>query len=458
MHLYIHIPFCKNKCTYCDFVSGAYSKKTQDDYIQALQSEMELLISSQNRFKTVYIGGGTPSALSNENLYRLLSTLQKIDLKNLDEFTIECNPESVSDAFVKTIKDFHIRRVSMGVQSANEEELRFLNRIHNFDMVKDAVKKLHLIGIDNISLDLMFHLPNQTMAMLERSLEEFMKLKPKHISCYSLIIEENTPMMKLLRDGKIKVQRDEFYVKQQRFIADYLSQRGFEQYEIASYALKGYDAIHNSAYWLGNDYLGLGLSAHSKIGNIRYSNCCDINEYIRAINHIVKNGDNSFLKEKSYCRKRDFDAKITSELDFEKINANRELDSQNAFSISKNKVYEYSPVVDKDSIERLSRIDELNELFFLGLRRNVGLKMEKINLALKNLCMDEDCKNELPNRIPNFEAQKNVADCFLSLQQYYQQHFQRLNKEGLLLIDEESVRLSECGREISNGIFVDLML
>lgn len=416
MHLYIHIPFCKNKCTYCDFVSGAYSKQMQNDYIEALIAEIHLLLPSQNRFKTVYIGGGTPSALSNENLIRLLSSLQKnVDLENLEEFTIECNPESVSDDFVKTIQDFHIRRVSMGVQSANEEELHFLNRIHSFDMVKDAVEKLHLAGIDNISLDLMFHLPNQTMEMLAHSLEEFMKLKPKHISCYSLIIEENTPMMKLLRDGKIEVQSDEFYVKQQRFITGFLSQRGFEQYEIASYAQEGYAAVHNSAYWIGNDYLGLGLSSHSKIGNTRYSNCCDIKEYIRAMKEFAK-------------------------------------------SNHKKKVYEYSPVVDKNSIEKLRRIDELNEIFFLGLRRNIGVRIDKINLALKNLCMDEDSRNDLPNRITNFEAQKNAADCFASLQQYYQQHFQKLNKEGLLIIDEESIRLSERGREISNSIFVDLML
>ncbi len=390
MHLYLHIPFCKSKCTYCDFVSGAYSAETQNKYIDALLFEMEQILfieksnslansycsskeylqgtnlesdrgknmdensvidhtakrpSDEHDIKTIYIGGGTPSSLSISNMTRLLDALSKyISLESLEEFTIECNPESVTEELVQLLAKYHVNRISLGVQSANEDELRFLNRIHSFDQVKKSVALFRKYGITNYSLDLMFNLPNQTREMLEHTIREFIALEPTHISCYSLIIEDGTPMKQLLEDGKITEQSDDNYVEQYRMIISSLAEHGYHQYEIANFAKEGHEAIHNSAYWTGKEYFGLGVAAHSKLGNYRFANVREIKKYIQLFESLVLQPTPISLL----------------------VPASSELMS-------------YLPFVEKDSIEKLSEIDQLNELFFLGLRKNVVITIDEID-------------------------------------------------------------------------------
>lgn len=438
MHIYIHIPFCKAKCTYCDFVSGVYSQQIQDQYMDALLQEIRLLLPSlDKKANTIYIGGGTPSSLSNRNLHRLLSELATwIDIDALQEFTIECNPESVDEAFVKTIAQYGIRRVSMGVQSANPKELLFLNRIHSFEMVQEAVCLLKKYGIHNISVDLMFHLPNQTMQTLTDSLHALMRLEPTHISCYSLIIEENTPMMRLLEEGHIQVQSDDLYVEEQRFIHTFLASEGFEQYEIANYAKSGFEAVHNSAYWIGRDYLGLGVAAHSKKGNVRYANWRDLTTYMHAVQDFETTAPKMAGQEHSLIL------------------------LQEPFR---------SPFVDAESIEQLSPIDLLNELFFLGLRRNQGILFQDIVDRI-GTCTDDDSLSVIghldsvhTNLVSGFQF-REIADlsavdnsthpllCHIQTQISKLLDQQLLEKKGPFLC------LTEKGMEISNYVFVELMV
>lgn len=412
MHLYIHIPFCKQKCSYCDFVSGSYPAKTQDDYISSLILELDriFLQISPDRFKTIYIGGGTPSALSRYNIERLLQTLSCINLDHLEEFTMECNPESVDEKLVVLMKKYKIRRVSMGVQSANEDELRFLDRIHDFDQVKKAVALLRSYDIQNISLDLIFDLPGQNLQSLQNSIDAFVSLKPRHISCYSLIIEPGTPMMQWLKEGKISVGSDENYVLQQRFITEELAKHGFHQYEISNYAQDGSEAIHNSSYWTGKDYIGAGISAHSKEGRYRYANTCDIERYIR-------------------CLRSD----RTDTHPAAKAITAPEGSPENAVTLSE---ISWRAPIDQDTIEELSPKDRLNELFFLGLRRNVGISKEQIAEAIK----------ELPA-----EKQKSAQDRI-------DRSIKDLLAKKLLQSEGDRIFLTQEGREISNTVFVELML
>lgn len=336
MHLYIHIPFCKQKCQYCDFVSGVFSKEYQSSYVQALKNEIGHAFQSVDpaSIKTVYIGGGTPSSLSAENLLIIYETLSKyINIGALDEFTIEANPETVTLEFAILAAEGGVNRVSLGVQSTNEEELALLGRLHDFAQVEKAVEIFRQVGIQNINLDLIFAIPNQTIKKLSQSMKKITDLKPSHISCYSLIIEEGTPLMKKLRDGIISEIDEDYYVTQYRYVIDYLSSKGYKQYEISNFALEGFESQHNTAYWTGSDYIGLGASAHSKIGNKRFANVSDIDGYI--------------LREKEST--------------------------------------DFLQSVDESSIEFLSPKDLYNELIFLGLRRSEGILFADIAHALDTI-------------------------------------------------------------------------
>lgn len=441
MHIYLHIPFCKSKCTYCDFVSGAYPPRVQSEYVSTLIAELRLAFEHipPHTVQTIYIGGGTPSSLNCDDLTRLLKKLSEhVDLQTLSEFTIECNPESVSEELIQTITKYHVKRVSLGVQSSNEDELRFLNRIHSFEQVKRSVQLLRKYGITNYSLDLMFNLPNQTMPMLQQSINEFLALDPTHISCYSLIIEHGTPMMRLLEGGKIIEPSDESYVKQYRMIIEQLAERGYRQYEIASFSKEGYEAVHNSAYWLGKDYLGLGTAAHSKLGSYRFANVSDVGKYIeRAGEAFYDHSDRYGIPTHDRSSFGTFPKKHPPDTPkpFE-ANSILEKSEMSDPSIRQESFLSVSPFIDSDSIEQLSPKDHLNELFFLGLRRNAGISREAIEGKIAQL--------------PEEKQETISAKIFRSID--------RLRHSGLLDLDGNQILLTQRGREISNSVFVELMI
>lgn len=351
MHLYIHIPFCNQKCQYCDFASGVFSKDYQTRYILALKNEIHhaFQIIDPSSVDTVYIGGGTPSSLEPKNLALLYDALSEhINLDCLKEFTIEANPESVSLEFAVLAAANGVSRVSLGVQSANDDELQFLGRIHNFEQARRSVEIFRQVGITNINLDLIFALPGQSIKKLSYSLKQITDLRPSHISCYSLIFEEGTPLTEKLHQGLVSEMSEGAYVRQYRYVIDYLQSKGFRQYEISNFAQEGFESMHNSSYWSGNDYLGLGAAAHSKIGNKRFSNVADIDEYI-----IRAKGNHDFLQS-----------------------------------------------VDEDSIEILSSKDLYNELIFLGLRRNKGISFIEVTDALQLIAASD----------PDFDSKRTYGE------------------------------------------------
>lgn len=288
--IYIHIPFCATRCIYCDFYSTTLRGKGEA-YAAALAQEMEerksFLPGHENEegrwvcddpLKTIYLGGGTPSQLGDVCIRQILRQVsEKFDISQVTEITMEANPDDISEG-----QDWGpVNRISMGVQSMVEAELKMLNRRHDAQQVRKAVETLKSQGIKNISLDLMYGLPKQTMVSWEYSIDELLKLKPQHISAYNLSVEEGTRLNTLVEKGELIPCDDETCVAMASLLRKKLQFAGFEQYEISNYALPGFYSRHNSSYWVQTPYLGLGPGAHSYDGkNIRSWNLPRVMEYL----------------------------------------------------------------------------------------------------------------------------------------------------------------------------------
>lgn len=281
--LYVHIPFCRKKCLYCDFYSGARWMKDSGRYVLALLNELLTRKPEwPDVYRTIYIGGGTPSLLSNEEFERLTKGIFDIlgERAQIEEFTIEVNPEDVTEEKAKVWRASGVNRVSMGVQSLDDEELKRVGRRHDSATAIKAYKILERY-FDNISLDLIFGLPGQTLESLDRSLEGLIALSPHHISCYSLMYEERTALTKLRDMGEVKETEEDITVEMYRRITKKLKESGYRHYEISNYALPGFESRHNSSYWEGKPYIGMGSGAHSYDGgNIRRINITDFITYL----------------------------------------------------------------------------------------------------------------------------------------------------------------------------------
>lgn len=282
--VYVHIPFCKQRCIYCDFYS------TTDAAWQATYVDM-LIAEARNRrheirpkFSTLYLGGGTPSLLSDYLLHKLIDGLRgELRLEGVQEFTVEVNPDDVTPALVRSFVDMGVNRVSMGVQSLMDNELRFIGRRHDARRAIDAVAMLRNGGIDNISIDLIYGIPGQTMDSWRRSLDQAVALPVQHISAYDLSYEQGTPLWRMRERGEIIQVDDDTCVDMYMQLIARLKQTGFEHYEISNFALPGYHSRHNSAYWDDTPYLGLGAAAHSYDGIVRRFNIADLRGYIHHI-------------------------------------------------------------------------------------------------------------------------------------------------------------------------------
>ncbi len=285
--LYIHIPFCKSKCYYCDFYSKRYEEGIAEKYIDTLRKEVIYLNDKYNildsNIVTIYIGGGTPSILTAEQILKLFNLIKNsFDLTLLKEITIEINPESIDEKKVLIIKNFVENlpkvnlRVSIGVQSFNNRILNNLGRVHKSDDVYKAVKVLNDFKIDNYNFDLIFGSPEQTLDNLKEDLEKALQISPKHISYYALTVEENTKLhsMKYSPDADLQ---SEMY----NLITKVLNTNGFRHYEISNFAKPGYECLHNLNYWLYKEYIGLGSSAVSFMSNFRIKNSSDVEEYTK---------------------------------------------------------------------------------------------------------------------------------------------------------------------------------
>ncbi len=277
--IYIHIPFCISKCKYCDFSSFPDKLPMQDEYIGALIKEMTNYKGSHA--DTVYIGGGTPSVLSDENMKKLLFAVNDIfDLYNDTEFTVEVNPATVDCKKSEIMKRYGVNRISMGAQSFVDKELNRIGRVHNSNDIRSTFEILRDSGFKNLSLDLMYALPEQTMDSLAFSIDEALKLAPDHISCYGLKFEEGTPLYTELKSGTVAEKDEDTFADMYELLRSKLSKSGYGHYEISNFSLPGFESRHNSKYWTNKDYIGFGVSASSRVGDRRYSHTSDFNEYI----------------------------------------------------------------------------------------------------------------------------------------------------------------------------------
>ncbi len=302
LSLYIHIPFCIRKCNYCDFLSfgiceekdsvisttpsfGKYSDSI-GPYVEALCNQIKEAgkkFENTHYLKTVFIGGGTPTVLSPDNLIRIDSAIFETFKSDCDadiEYTIEANPGTVSEDTARAIQKMHVNRVSIGLQSAVESELKSLGRIHGIDEFKQTYNLLRKSGIKNINIDVMADIPGQSLKSYEKTLEVVMECNPEHISAYSLIVEPGTPFYEMQQAGKLDIADEEVDRQMYSVTQKMLLQHGYKRYEISNYAKEGFECSHNLVYWSGGDYAGLGLGAASLIMGERYNNTSDISRYI----------------------------------------------------------------------------------------------------------------------------------------------------------------------------------
>ncbi|MBR2497139.1 MAG: radical SAM family heme chaperone HemW [Parabacteroides sp.] len=284
--LYIHIPFCAKRCLYCDFFSNT-DMRYKEAYIRAIIEEMkqrQLYIEGEP-IETIYFGGGTPSQLTAADFELIFETIyQLFDTTSCQEITLEANPDDMTADYIKSIRTLPFNRISMGVQSFQEKDLRFLNRRHNNQQAKQAVALCQEQGITNISIDLIYGLPGQTLEEWESNLEEAIRLQIPHISAYHLIYEEGTALYKLLEAGKITPVEEELSVTLFSTLIDRLTEAGYLHYEISNFARPGCFSQHNSSYWTGKPYLGIGPSAHSYNRHSRQWNVSSLPLYIKGIN------------------------------------------------------------------------------------------------------------------------------------------------------------------------------
>lgn len=293
--LYIHIPFCVSRCIYCGFYSTTLLD-LRSKYVDAVIKEMKIKASQEpwktyrGAVETLYIGGGTPSVLADVDLKRLFDAIYNIYNVNKDaEITMECNPDDVTSDRACLIASLGVNRVSMGVQTFDDTRLRWLRRRHTASQAVEAVNNLRKAGIQNISLDLIYGFPGQTIDEWEDDVRQLISLKPQHISAYSLMYEEGTPLFKQLEDGKVCETDEGTSLEMYKTLVRMMSQSGYEHYEISNFAKPGYWAKHNTSYWEDKPYIGIGAGAHGYCKNgvlMRCANICDVKNYIY---HLAKN-------------------------------------------------------------------------------------------------------------------------------------------------------------------------
>ena len=297
--IYIHIPFCKQRCNYCAFYSSTlYNIK--EEYTNAVCKELQMRNEylGGEEIRTIYFGGGTPSTLPIALLQNICNTIYS-NYKVCDdaEVTIECNPDDLTKEFLAELRTLPFNRISMGVQSFEDTQLKRLGRRHNADKARQAVKNARMAGYNNISIDLMFALPGSTDTEWEHTIDEAILLKPEHISAYNLMYEEDTPLHRALQRGDFEELGEEENLKQFQILIKKIKEAGYCHYEISNFAIPGYESRHNSNYWNDSIYMGCGAAAHSYNGHSREWNIADIKTYIKGIENEKRHYEIEHLSE-----------------------------------------------------------------------------------------------------------------------------------------------------------------
>lgn len=414
LELYIHIPFCMKKCEYCDFLSFRADEHTQHAYAKALLREIAYYGEKCREYTvtSVYIGGGTPSWLDEELMSGIMSAVRShFSLSPEAEISIECNPGTVTDGKFAAYRRAGINRISIGLQSADEEELRLLGRIHTYGQFLKTYELARRNGFTNINIDLMNSLPGQTAESFSHTLRQVIRLKPEHISVYSLIIEEGTPFYaRYQEDAKRQsageptaaLPTEEEVLRTTRLTEELLSDAGYEQYEISNFAKPGYACRHNIGYWQRANYLGLGIGAASLMENIRYANTSDLYEYLERTTQIAEE-----LRRTAAPGSGDF--------------ANQAACRQSAQVIPATNLHE--------TAERIPRKAQMEEFMFLGLRMTDGVSRERF--------------------AQNFGTE---------IEAVYQDVIQSLKQEGLLAKRAGQIFLTKRGQEVSNYVLAQFLL
>ena len=351
--IYVHIPFCKQKCYYCDFVSYCTKDNLIEDYVKAVEKEIELK-NIKSTITTIYIGGGTPSYIDSNYIKEIVHKIFEKNVSKEAEITIEVNPGTVTFEKLKDYKDCGINRLSIGLQSTQDELLKKIGRIHNFEEFLNTYKMAKKIGFKNINIDLMIGLPGQRISDLKDSLEKVVKLKPKHISVYSLIVEEGTPISEKIQKGELELPDEETERNMYWYVKNMLELNGYIHYEISNFAKKGYYSKHNMNCWEQKEYLGIGSAAHSYRDITRYSNNTNVEEYIKNVKQ-NKLERNRIIHE---IQKEDDTKKEFMLLGLRKIEGIKISDFKNKFG--DNPIYLYRTELNKLVEEKLIIVDDDN--------------------------------------------------------------------------------------------------
>lgn len=298
--LYIHIPFCKKKCNYCDFISYPDSQNLLNSYLESLYTEMDKY--SGKKIKTIYIGGGTPSVLTIPQIKDLFNNIRKIfSCSNLSEITFEANPESLNEEKVRTLKTCGVNRLSIGAQSLNDNDLKYLGRLHNSDDLYNILRIARKYEFTNLNIDLIYGLPGQTIDEWKALLKKSFELNMEHLSIYPLTIEDNTNFC-----NRNIIVNEEDQARMYEYTIDNLKASGYEHYEISNWAKQGYRCKHNLIYWNNQEYIGIGVAAASYFEGKRYKNCLEIKNYIENI----KRDENTLIE----CEEIDDNKRLVEEL------------------------------------------------------------------------------------------------------------------------------------------------
>jgi oxygen-independent coproporphyrinogen III oxidase len=329
--LYIHIPFCKRKCAYCDFPSFAGKESLMLDYTKALCKEIDSKVNK--KINTIFIGGGTPTYLSLDALKFLKSSLDKLHKAEDLEFTAEGNPESFSREKLQLFKEMGVNRLSIGLQAWQDTLLKALNRVHNLEQFLSAYHSARELGFNNINVDLMFGLPGQTIEQWKETLEKVTALKVEHISCYSLIIEESTPFYNMNSRGKLVLPEEEKEREMYELAVNFLKFNGYDQYEISNFTKQNLKCRHNMIYWNLEDYYGCGSGASSYLNSVRYRNTDSIESYI----YMMDDNNNACIEE--YKNSKEDDMEEFMFMGLRKLEGISEKEFSERFNINIDEVY-----------------------------------------------------------------------------------------------------------------------
>ena len=410
--IYIHIPFCKHKCDYCDFVSFSDKQSCIEKYIEAVKKEINNYFQDEQFLQTytvttIYIGGGTPSYINSRYIFEIMKVLEN-NLKNNMvkmedmEITIEVNPGTVNKEKLEQYRKAKINRLSIGLQSASNTILKQIGRIHTFEQFLETYKMAKEAGFKNINVDLMIGLPNQTIEDIKISLKEVIQLHPTHMSVYSLIIEEGTIIAQKIESGQLQEIDEESERNMYWYVKNILELNGYTHYEISNFAKKGKESKHNQNCWKQKEYIGIGLAAHSYLNYVRYSNTLEIDQYIAQMNTLneqVVKDILALVEEKDMLEKMDIKENLMCQIE---------------------KVYE---------IEEIQNIeDRKKEYMLLGLRTIEGVSISKFK------------EKYIDNPI------------FL-----YRKELEKLVEEKLVIIDGDYIRLTNKGLDLANLVWEEFI-